>query len=158
RRSLGEKNFDINQKIKSALATKVAPILCVGEAERDADHSYLGFVKNQIEECLQGVSKQALSNIVIAYEPIWAIGKDALRPATPAEFLEMSIFIRKVLNDKFGAKYIRGIRIIYGGSTTPENAIAFLLDGKADGFLVGRDSLDPEKFVSIVNKTEHAKY
>ncbi|MFM7088620.1 MAG: triose-phosphate isomerase [Candidatus Paceibacterota bacterium] len=158
RRHMGETNLDINQKIKSVLALKIIPILCVGERERDGEHSYLGFVKTQIEECLQGVSKAALANIVVAYEPIWAIGKDALRPATPAEFLEMSIFIRKVLNDKFSAKHIRDIRIIYGGSTTPDNALAFLLDGKADGFLVGRDSLDSEKFVSIINKTEHAKY
>jgi triosephosphate isomerase len=70
----------------------------------------------------------------------------------------MSIFIRKVLNDKFGGKNIEGIRIIYGGSTNPENALSILIDGKADGFLVGRDSLDPVKFASIINKTENAKY
>lgn len=158
RRALGETNADVNKKIKSVLVKGIMPILCVGEASRDPEHSYLGFVKTQIEECLDGVSKSILNKVVIAYEPIWAIGKSAERPATPAEYLEMSIFIRKVLNDKFGAKSIDGMRIIYGGSTNPENALSFLIDGKADGFLVGRDSLDPVKFASIINKTENAKY
>ncbi|MBP6866505.1 MAG: triose-phosphate isomerase [Candidatus Pacebacteria bacterium] len=158
RRALGESNADVNKKIKSILSKDITPILCVGERDRDPEHSYLGFVKTQVEECLDGVSKNILNKVVIAYEPIWAIGKNAERPATPAEYLEMSIFIRKVLNDKFGAKSIDGMRIIYGGSTNPENALSFLIDGKADGFLVGRDSLDPVKFASIINKTENAKY
>lgn len=158
RREKGETNQTINQKIKSLISKNIKPILCIGESVRDAEHTYLGFIQKQIEECLEGVSKTILSNIVIAYEPIWAIGKNALRPATPAEFLEISIFIRKVLADKFGIKYVRDIRIIYGGSANPENTLPFLLDGKADGFLVGRDSLDPNKFVSIIEKTENAKY
>jgi triosephosphate isomerase len=158
RRAMGENNSDVNKKIKSALSKDIVPVLCVGERERDPEHSYLGFVKTQIEECLDGVSKSVLNKVVIAYEPVWAIGKNAERPATPDEYLEMSIFIRKVLSDKFGAKSIDGIRIIYGGSTNPENALSFLIDGKADGFLVGRDSLDVAKFSSIINKTENAKY
>ncbi len=157
RRAMGEKNEDINKKIKSLLSNGIVPVLCLGEKERDPEHTYLGFVKTQIEECLEGVSKSALNSVVIAYEPIWAIGNNAPRPATPAEFFEMSIFIRKVLNDKFGGKNVEGIRIIYGGSVTPEDTLPFLLDGKADGFLVGRASLDSKKLIKIIELTENAE-
>lgn len=158
RRVHGETNEDVNKKIKSLISEGIIPILCVGERERDPEHSYLGFVKTQIEECLSGVSKTSLSKVIIAYEPIWAIGSDAARPGTPAEFLEMSIFIKKILTDKFGGKAVEDMRIIYGGSADPENVFAFLRDGKADGFLAGRDSLNVKKFAEIVNITENAKY
>ncbi len=157
RRAMGEKNEDVNKKIKSLISVGIVPVLCLGEKERDPEHSYLGFVKTQIEECLEGVSKSALNNIIIAYEPIWAIGSSATRPATPAEFFEMSIFIRKVLNDKFGGKNVEGIRIIYGGSVTPDDTLPFLIEGKSDGFLVGRASLDSKKFIKIIELTENAE-
>lgn len=157
RRTKGESNEDVNKKVKSLLVAGINPVLCVGEKERDPEHTYLGFVKTQIEECLDGVAKNSLAKVIIAYEPIWAIGAQATRPATPEEFLEMSIFIRKVINDKFGGKAVEGVQIIYGGSTNPDNAYSFLIDGQADGFLVGRDSLNADKFSKIVEITENAK-
>ena len=153
RRAMGENNIDINKKIKMALSFNLIPILCIGERERDENHEYLGFVKKQIEECLYGIIKNSISKIIIAYEPVWAIGKNAKREATPAEFLEMKIFIKKVFSDVFGIK-TKIPRIIYGGSVDEKNAGDFLKLGEADGFLVGRVSLDAKKFFEIIKICE----
>ena len=153
RRAMGETNEDINKKIKSAFVAHLIPILCIGEKTRDENHEYLNFIKNQMEECLKGISGTLISKIIIAYEPIWAIGKNAVREATPAEFLEMKIFIKKVFKDIFKAK-IKIPRIIYGGSVDEKNKADFLESGEADGFLVGRASLDPDKFSKIIKTCE----
>lgn len=150
----GENNELINKKVINAIAGGLIPVLCVGENVRDASLQYLGFIETQILECFEGVSKNALKKVIIAYEPIWAIGENATRSATPAEFLEISIFIKKILSDKYGAKNITELRIIYGGSVHPENALSFLMEGQADGFLPGRDSLKPKKFLEIIKIVE----
>lgn len=155
RRAFGETNKDTNLKIKKLLEFKITAILCIGESVRDEEHKYFDFIKKQIEEALEGINKNSLNKIIIAYEPIWAIGKNALREATAGEFLEMSIFIKKILSDIYGAKNIEDIRIIYGGSVHPENSLPFIIDGKSAGFLVGRDSLEPKKFLEIIKLTEN---
>jgi len=154
RRENGEANEDVNKKIKSALFAGLKSIVCVGEKERDENHEYLNFIKEQLEIALKNILKSSLSKVIIAYEPIWAIGKNAVREATPEEFLEISIFIKKVLSDKFGAQAIEKMKIIYGGSVHPKNVASFLEQGEADGFLVGRDSLDPKKFEEIIKTCE----
>jgi triosephosphate isomerase len=73
RRALGESNNDVNKKIKGSLASSLVPILCVGESVRDEDHSYFNLVKTQLEECLIGISKNLISKVIIAYEPVWAL-------------------------------------------------------------------------------------
>ena len=156
RRAMGETNENINKKIKASLASGLMPILCVGEKVRDEDHAYLHFVQTQVEQSLNKIEKSALSKIIIAYEPVWAIGKNAAREATAEEWSEMNIFIRKILSDKFGAENVQKIRLIYGGSAHPENVETFLKAG-ADGFLVGRDSLDPKKFLAILKICEASK-
>ncbi|MFA6524198.1 MAG: triose-phosphate isomerase [Candidatus Paceibacterota bacterium] len=153
RRVMDENNIDINKKTKMAFSFNLIPILCIGEKERDENHEYLNFIKKQIEECLAGVIKNSISKIIIAYEPVWAIGKGAIRQASPEEFREMRIFIKKVLSDKFGAKIVEKVKIIYGGSVHKENAVEFLKEN-ADGFLVGRDSLDSKKFTEIIKICE----
>ncbi len=150
---IGESNDTINKKLKASIAAGLNPILCVGENTRDENHEYLSFIKTQLEESLDGVSKNFISKIIIAYEPVWAIGKGAL-PARPEEFLEMSIFIKKILSDKFGLKMIEGIKIIYGGSVDEKNTLDFISKGRADGFLVGRASLNEKKFSNIVKICE----
>jgi triosephosphate isomerase len=158
RRRMGETNEDINKKLKAALSARLVPVLCLGENHRDEQHAYLSFIKSQAEECLEGVAKASLNTIIIAYEPVWAIGVHATRPATPAEFLEISIYIRKVLSDKFGAKNVNSMRIIYGGSVNPDTVLPFLIEGNADGFLPGRDSLSPKHFASIIRLTENINH
>jgi triosephosphate isomerase len=108
----------------------------------------------QLEEALEGVSKTSAAKIIIAYEPIWAISSTKNRKdATPKDSSEMTIFIRRVLFDKFGPDAGR-IRILYGGSANPRDAEDFLKDGGVDGLLVGRASLDAKKFSQIVKICE----
>ena len=154
RRALGENNDVINKKIKASLASGLVPVICVGESVRDESHSYFNLVKTQLSECLEGVKKNFISKIIVAYEPVWAISSTVNRKdATPIDCLEMTIFIRKVLSDKFGSD-ARKIRIIYGGSVNEKDAGEFLKNGGVDGLLPGKASLDAPKFVQIVQIAE----
>ncbi|MEA3399140.1 MAG: triose-phosphate isomerase [Patescibacteria group bacterium] len=145
RRALGESNELINKKLLLALKNKLNPILCVGENKRDTDGFYLSYVKKQLHKCLKGVSKSKMKNVIIAYEPVWAVGSD--NEATSAEFTEMNIFIKKIISDIYDPKTAYSIKIIYGGSVHPKNVKSF---EDADGFLVGRDSLNVDKFEKIL--------
>ena len=154
RRALGETNQNINNKIKLALKNGLTPVLCIGESESDRQNGmwYLGKIKTQLEECLVGISKNLMSSIIIAYEPIWALSTTVdRRDATPKDYEEMRIYIRKVLSDMCGVKIVEKIRIIYGGSVNEKNAEAFLVEGGADGLLPGHASLLPKKFIQIVS-------
>lgn len=151
RRSLGEADKFINEKINNLLKQKLSVILCVGEKDRDHEGKYLSYVGKQIQNCLLGITKSQLKNIIIAYEPVWAIGKEAVREATKEEFIEMKIFIKKVISDLYDSKVVRTIPILYGGSVNKDNALDFLEGGEADGLLVGRDSLNSSKFIDIIN-------
>lgn len=151
RRMMGDTNNIVNKKILITLKSKINPIFCIGENVRDANGFYLSFIKEQIEEGLKGVIKSQIKNIIIAYEPVWAIGENAKREATPSEFLEIKIFIKKVIADIYDIKTAHEIRIIYGGSVHPMNASMFIKEGGALGLLVGRDSLSPNKFSEIIN-------
>jgi len=156
RRALGETNELINKKIKSLLAARITPILCVGESARDTDMWYLGEVKTQVSECLAGIAKNAISKIVIAYEPVWAISSTAnRRDATPQDCEEMIIYIQKILADMYDGS-ARGMRILYGGSVDPKNCGGFLHEGKAAGLLPGKASLTSKKFAAIL-KTANEK-
>lgn len=150
RRERGEDNQKINKKILLALKTKLKPILCLGEKERDQEGNYLVFVYSQIKECLEGVLKNQIKDIVFAYEPVWAIGQKAEREATDDEFLEMKIFIKKVIADLYDVKTAENIKVIYGGSVDESNTSSFVNQGQADGLLIGRNSLIPKKFIEII--------
>lgn len=151
RRKLGDTNLDINKKIIATIKNTLKPIFCVGEVNRDVNGFYLSFIKEQLHSGLSGVTKSQMNKIVVAYEPVWAIGSNADRVATPNEFIEMKIFIKKVIADMYDIKTTNEIKIIYGGSVNPINALSFLKEGGADGLLVGRDSLNSKKFGQIIN-------
>jgi triosephosphate isomerase (TIM) len=151
-RSLGETNEIIKEKILNLLKSKISPILCVGERERDREGLYLSFIEEELKESLSGVPKAKMKNVIIAYEPIWAIGKDAVREATKEEFIEIKIFIKKVISDICGSEVAHNMPILYGGSVNPENAGLFMEKDCADGLLVGRDSLNLDKFSEILAK------
>lgn len=154
RRARGEDDNDINKKIKSALSAGLHPILCVGESMRDENHDYFNLVKDQLEKCLSGISKNSISKIIVAYEPIWAISSTPNRKnATSDDSREMTIFIRKILSDKFGSEVAK-MRIIYGGSVNEKDAEDFLKNGGVNGLLPGRASLDPKKFSKIIKICE----
>lgn len=148
REYFGETNAVVAKKIALALVAKLKPILCVGERNRNEATSYLSFVKREIEEGLTFVRKTQLSRIIIAYEPIWAIGMDE-KPITPKTVFEMSLYIKKVLYGIWG-KRATAIRIIYGGSVAPGYAAPFLTEGGMTGLLVGHQSLKPKNLEKIV--------
>ena len=154
RREFGETNKEVNQKIKASLSAGLAPILCVGENMRDEKHDYFQFVKTQVVESLEGVSKDSLQKITLAYEPIWSISTTPnYQNATTRDSEEMTLFIKKTLADKFGVK-TKIPRIIYGGDVNEKNARDFLKDGGVEGVLIGRMSLDAEQFAEITSIAE----
>ncbi len=150
RRAMGETNEDCNKKILSLIKSGITPILCVGEKERLQDASYLVVVRTQLMECLLNVPKSKIKDIVIAYEPVWAIGKDAIRETTPEESMEMALYIKKTLADIAGPSVAHSVRVLYGGSVNTKNCEIFMAHGGVDGLLVGRESLDPKKFTFII--------
>ncbi|MEZ4103128.1 MAG: triose-phosphate isomerase family protein [Candidatus Paceibacterota bacterium] len=155
KRKEGETNQSINEKVKASLKGMIVPIICIGEDKRDEAGEYLKFIKDQLVSSLVGLSKNSIKDIVIAYEPIWAIGKDAKREPTTSEIFEMNIFIKKVLSDIYDTKSVPPTKILYGGSVNEKNIESILKDGGVDGVLVGRASLDPKKFIEILKKAEN---
>jgi triosephosphate isomerase len=147
RRKMGETDEIINRKVKSVVNSGMKAIVCIGESIRDNNGDYLDFIKKQIINALVDVPKKLLENIVIAYEPIWAIG--ASSAMSPRDLHEMTIFIKKVLNDILGVSSA-DIRILYGGSVDRVNADMLIKEGNVSGFLVGRQSLVPKDFAEIV--------
>lgn len=156
RRAMGETDELVNKKVLAAVKEKMVAVLCVGERERDQDGEYMKFISEQIKDAVHGVQKKELKQIVIAYEPIWAIGKNAERPASTDDALEVTILIKKTLADMFG-KDGAIVPILYGGSVDAKNAWEFLLKSQIDGLLVGRASLDPKVFSEILKSANSAE-
>lgn len=148
-RERGETDEQVLSSTLLLLQKKITPIICIGEKQRDAQGWYLSTVKSQIESIVLGIPKAQLKKIVFAYEPIWAIGKNAAREATPVECREMLIFIRKVISDIVDIKTANTISILYGGSVNEQNGTSFILEGGANGLLVGRISLDAKRFEQL---------
>ncbi|MBU3969026.1 triose-phosphate isomerase [Patescibacteria group bacterium] len=150
RRSLGEDDDTVSKKVNLVLNSKLNPILCVGEKERDEEGNFLLFILEQIKNSLQKVEKKHLKNLIIAYEPIWAIGKTAQDAMDSRGVHQMSLFIKKVLKDLFDEKIAEKTMILYGGSVELSNAEDLIKNGNIDGFLVGHESLDADKFCEIL--------
>ena len=150
RRALGETDEVIAKKAIQANKAKLTVILCVGEKKRDEAGTYFNEVREQMRKSLTGFPSDAVKRLVIAYEPIWAIGANAIRPATPHDFHEMSILIKRHLVEQFGKTAGFKVPILYGGSVDEKNAEGFLKEGAADGLLIGRVSLDSERFGTIL--------
>jgi triosephosphate isomerase len=138
----------LQEKVPAALAAALQPILCVGESEeeRERDETQRK-LRSQVQEGLEKVPDERLSEIVIAYEPIWAIGTGKV--ATPEIAQEAIAFIRALVGDRSGDAAER-VRILYGGSVKPGNAAEILAQPDVDGALVGGASLDPDGFAQIV--------
>jgi triosephosphate isomerase (TIM) len=147
RQYFGETDEALARKVPAALAAGLEPILCVGESEeaRDAGQTE-GVLERQLQADLAEVESVRLAEVVIAYEPIWAIGTG--RTATPEQAQEACAYIRDVLRERGAAA--DSVRILYGGSVKPANAAELLAQPDIDGALVGGASLDPEEFAAIV--------
>jgi triosephosphate isomerase len=146
----------INKKVIAALANQLKPILCVGEtlAEREGGQT-LAVVKKQTEGGLQGVTAEQISSVVIAYEPVWAIGTGKV--ATTAQAQEVHAFIRDLLTKLYGAPLAQKVRILYGGSMKPSNAPELLTQKDIDGGLIGGASLEARSFIDLVKAADAAK-
>lgn len=149
-RQAGDTDELIAKKMTQILSQGGTPILCIGEIHRDASGGYFDIIQKQLETALSLLSKTEIEKTIIAYEPVWAIGTLAKREATPEEFYEIKIFIKKLLTEKCKIKTIPPI--LYGGSVTQKNATLFLTEGQADGLLVGRASLTIKEFETIIEK------
>jgi triosephosphate isomerase (TIM) len=145
----------INQKVVAALKAQLKPILCVGETlgEREAG-STLKVVQTQLEADLEGVSKDLATNVVIAYEPVWAIGTGKV--ATTEQAQEVHAFIRGLLGKLFGASVAGRMRILYGGSMKPANAPELLSQKDIDGGLIGGASLEARSFLDLIRAAAKA--
>jgi triosephosphate isomerase len=149
RQLFGETDEDVNRKVKAILANKMTPILCCGETleEREAD-STEERVSGQVRAGLAGVGADDVAALVVAYEPIWAIGTG--RVATPEDAQAVCKVVRAVVAEEAGAAAGAAVRIQYGGSVKGANAADLLGQADIDGALVGGASLDPEDFARIV--------
>ena len=153
RRAMGETSEDTQKKVLAALALKMTPVLCIGEKTRDSSGEHLQVVKEQLKIGLAEVPAAKLTKIVIAYEPVWAIG--ATSAMKPHDMHEMAIFIRKTLFDIYGKPGL-SIKILYGGSINEENAPDMMHEGDVEGLLVGRGSSDAKQFALLLNAIEKA--
>ncbi len=154
RRALGETDEVVAKKISSAVKAGLHPILCVGEKERDDHGEYLHFLRSQIVNSLGKLSKKYLSKVVIAYEPVWAIGQSEDKAMKPADIHETSLFIRKVLAEIYGSAVAVSTPILYGGSVNHNNARDMITLGEVQGLLVGRESLNPKKFGELLKNVD----
>ncbi len=150
RRALGETDEQVNKKVQAVLRRKLTPVVCVGERVRDGSGSHFGVVEAQVRALAEGMTVRALAQVVIAYEPIWAIGTGT--NATVEDVEEMHLFIRTLLTKLYDRAVGKRVVILYGGSVKPDNA-AVLTGAGMNGFLVGGASLKADDFIKIVMAT-----
>jgi len=146
----GETNETVNKKARIAFSTGLIPIVCVGETlpQREKGET-LTVIEEQVKTGLSGLTREEGKGLVVAYEPVWAIGTG--KTATPEEVEEVQRFIRKLLGQMFGEENAQAIRILYGGSINPDNISALMSCENVDGGLIGGASLNVESFVKIAH-------
>ena len=149
RQHFGETDDTVNLKLKSALEAGLTPIVCVGEVleEREANLTD-DVLRRQCVRAFHAISAKKAAKLVIAYEPVWAIGTG--KTATPQMAADAHAIIRGEAAKAFGDEFAANLRILYGGSVKPENAKALMSEEEIDGALVGGASLDPKSFAAIV--------
>jgi triosephosphate isomerase len=155
RRAMGESDSVVAAKASAAIRAGLRPIICIGEAEHDAQGAYLGVVGAQIKASLEGIDRSSVGKIVIAYEPIWAIGaKEAMSPEL---IQEMMIFVRKTLSDIYGQDAATDVPVLYGGTVNARNVKDITERGSTDGLLVGRESLNREGFKQLLKIADECR-
>ncbi|HEY4515000.1 MAG TPA: triose-phosphate isomerase [Candidatus Paceibacterota bacterium] len=157
RRAMGESNDLVGRKVAAALGEGLNVILCVGEKDRDQGGDYLSEVSAQIHASLASIPRRYFLNLIMVYEPVWAISTHANAVESPEDMLHMSIFIRKTLGGICGKDIAIKIPILYGGSVDEENVAGFIERGGADGALVGRASLSATSFSEIIKRANEVK-
>jgi triosephosphate isomerase len=149
RQYFGETDDTVNRKIRAAVKAGLIPVMCVGESEKEREAGLtLPVLDKQIKDGLKNLVAAELGSLVIAYEPVWAIGTG--KTATAAQAQEVHRFIRSLVQGLFGAGLAASLRILYGGSVKPENISELMAMADIDGALVGGASLNPDSFAKIV--------
>ncbi len=152
----GESNVMLLKKVKQVLSNGMLPIFCFGEQLEERENgNHFDLVKSQIEAVLFQLSSEEMKNIILAYEPVWAIGTG--KTATSAEAEEMHAFVRNLLVEKFGMDLASNATILYGGSCKPSNADELFSCENVDGGLIGGASLKSEDFIALVQALQNAK-
>ena len=153
RRYFNESDAQINKKIKRALLAKLKIILCIGENKEEWENGKKSEVlERQTREALKGVTAKEVKNIVIAYEPVWAIGTG--NNCSVDETMSSVLFIRKVILKLYNRETANNLKILYGGSVRGDNSALYVKDAGANGLLVGGASLDVEEFIKIVKSIQ----
>lgn len=150
RRAQGESNEMVRAQLNHAAAAGLTPILCIGESERDQGGAYLATIVEQLSSALKDFKKGGVPKLVVAYEPVWAIGKTAAEAMKGSDLRETIIFIKKTLAEHFERASAMRIPILYGGSVEPINAEVLINEGDVNGFLVGHASAALDSFVEIL--------
>lgn len=152
RRAAGDTTVIISEKLLRAIAHDLIPILCIGERERDSEGRYLNSVREEVETALAALTPKERARVIIAYEPLWAIGKTAAEAIDQRDLGEMVLYIRKVLAEMLPGKSAARSLVLYGGSVEPANIRALAGGSGVDGFLIGHASVDPHVFASLVKE------
>ncbi|MBI2625841.1 triose-phosphate isomerase [Candidatus Parcubacteria bacterium] len=150
RRWLGETDEMVRRKLAAVLAAGLTAILCVGEDSREEGNNVSAVLEQQLEAALTGLAKASLARLVVAYEPVWAIGTG--ESDSPSNALSAALTIRKVIRDRFDQKVAQGVPVLYGGSVSSENIVSFLSEKGIGGALVGGASLYAEEFIALVTR------
>ncbi|MEI6703886.1 MAG: triose-phosphate isomerase [Deltaproteobacteria bacterium] len=150
RQYFGETDATVNKKTKAAIAAGLSAIVCVGEtlAERESVKTF-SVIETQIKSGLDGLSPEIVARVIIAYEPVWAIGTG--KTASDEQAQEVHFFIRNLVTQLFGRSTADAVRILYGGSVKPDNVKGLMAQSDIDGALVGGASLKADSFAAIVN-------
>ena len=149
-RALGETDEEVSKKVRFSIRAGIAPLVCIGEPSQDKDGEHFEFLRGQLRASLAGLKKRSDAvKLVIAYEPVWAVGSGAAGSMEPAELAQSVIFIKKVLSDMYDRATAERIAILYGGSVDPVNAGALLRQTKIRGLLIGRASLNAKSLEAV---------
>ena len=152
RRAAGDSDAIVAEKLAHAFTHGLTPILCVGEKERDGEGRYLSEVREELTTAIGPLVSRERAKIIVAYEPIWAIGKNAAAAIRANDLAEMILYTRKVLAELVPGKNSANVPILYGGSVEPENIRDLAAGSGIDGFLVGHSSVDPRIFTLLVQQ------
>lgn len=152
RRAQGDTPAIVTEKLLRALAHDLTPILCIGEKERDGEGKYLNTIREEITVSLSALSPKERMRVIVAYEPLWAIGKSAAEAIDERDLGEMVLYIRKVLAELLPGKSSASSIVLYGGSVEPGNIRSLAGSTGVDGFLIGHASVDPAMFASLVRE------
>jgi triosephosphate isomerase len=150
RQYFGETDITVNKKIKAAIKDNLIPVVCVGESEKEREsNDTFSVLDKQVAKGLDNLALSDLETLIIAYEPVWAIGTG--KTATSKQAQEVHQYLRSLIEKNFGNNLANSIRILYGGSVKPDNIKELMLMPDIDGALVGGASLNAETFSKIVN-------